>query len=216
MTKRLVLLALLAVAVAAFFASGLHRHVDVESLRGLLQRSGAWGRVIFVLLFPATAFGVPGLLFILSAIALWPPWQAFLLCWTGAVLAAVVGFAYARTIGRDLIAERLPERMRRFEAQVVERGLRTVIVIRLLFYISPPAHWALGLSPVGFGTYLLGTAIGLAPGVALWTFASGSVAAWYAGRATRFWLDLTGLLVIGGLGYALWRRARRAPVAPPV
>ena len=212
MTKRLVLLALLVAGGVLVFATGLHRHLEVESLRGLMERAGWLGPVVFLALFGLQPFGLPGILLMLAAIAVWPQWLAFLLSWAGAVIAGCVGYLFARTIGREWVAARLPERLRRFEQQVVERGLRTVIVCRLLFFLTPPAHWALGLSPVGFGTFVLGSAIGFLPGVAVWTLAGGTVLEWYEGRGPQFGLQVLGLLVLAALGWWLWRRVRRAGI----
>ena len=149
MQLRILLLVLLVGAGVVAWFTGLHEQLEVERLRELLARTGFWGPLLFVLLFGLEGVGVPGILFMMTAVALWPPWLAFLLNWLGAIMAGIVGFAYARYVGRDWVAARLPARMRRFEARVVEHSVQTVIVIRLLFFLAPPAHWALGLSPVG-------------------------------------------------------------------
>lgn len=215
MTKRLVLLALPVTALIGLFATGLHREVDAESLGRLVESAGWAGPALFILLFGLQGLGVPALLYLGIAIALWPPWLAFAFCWAGSLVAGCVGFAYARGVGRDWIAERLPERMRRFESQIVERSLRTVIVFRLLFFLATPAHWALGLSPVGFGPFLLGSAIGLLPGIALYTLAGSAILEWYEGRGTQLAVHSVALLVIGALAFWLWRRVRGPGINEP-
>jgi hypothetical protein len=57
-----------------------------------------------------------------------------------------------------------------YDEAIAARGLRTVIVLRLTFFIAPWAHWLLGLTKVRFRDYVLGTTIGLAPMMALFTW----------------------------------------------
>lgn len=50
----------------------------------------------------------------------------------------------------------------------------TVVVLRLLLFMTPAVNYALALTPLRFRDFLLGSAIGLIPGVIL--FASGAAA----------------------------------------
>ena len=136
--------------------------------------------------------------------AFWSPWEAFLWCWLGAQLAGVVGFGFARSVGRDWIAERLPARMRRFEAHVEERGVRTVIVVRLVFFLAPYAHWALGLSPVSLRDFLVGSAIGYVPAMLVVCLTGAAAFEWLAAQPRELWMGLGALFLLGVL---LWRVA---------
>ena len=160
------------------WSAGLFERFDLEVLRKLVEDAGPWGPLLFVALFSLEGLGVPGIAFMLTAIALWPPPLAFFYNFLGAQAAGVMGFGYARWIGREWVADHLPERVRRFEERVVERGLTTVITIRLIFFLAPPAHWFLGLSPVRFRDYLAGSAIGMLPWLAAITFGGSAVLDW--------------------------------------
>jgi len=165
--RRILLLAALLAAALAAWGLGLPEAIERERLREAVAAAGPLGPLVFVALFSALqALGVPGLLFIGVAIVAWPPWQAFLLVWSGSLGAGCVGFAFARTVGRRWVSAHLPERFRRFDARLATSGLRYVIAVRLLFYLAPPAHWLLGLSGVPFRTAVVGSAIGFAPGSA--------------------------------------------------
>ena len=50
-----------------------------------------------------------------------------------------------------------------------------MIVMRLVLFLMPPAHWALGISRVHFPTFVLGSAIGFVPGIAMLTFLGGGL-----------------------------------------
>lgn len=214
MAKRVVLVGLLLAGLAAAWLTGVFERLDVESLRGLVEAAGIWGPLLFVLLFGLEGLAFPGTLFMLAAIALWPPGMAFLLNWLGALVASLVGFFYARTVGREFIAERLPERFRGLERRVVERGFETVIVVRLLFFMAPWAHWAFGLSPIGWRPYLIGSALAYLPWVALITFFGSALLAWLTAQAGNAWLQaaLAALALLAVL--VLWRRLRRSSAAP--
>jgi len=200
--------AALAAAVLAVAAlSGAFGDLDRERLASLLRDAGPAGPVAFVLLFALLEpFGVPGIAFVAPATLVWSLEVAFLLSWLGAVGAGVVGFTFARTLGRGFAARHLPERFRRYDERLEARGLVTVIAVRLVFFLAPPAHWMLGLSRVRFLPFLLGTALGFAPGIALLVlFGRGLVELVQARPAwTLAALAVTLLVVLG------WRRRGRA------
>ncbi len=196
MWKRIALLALLA------YATGLHEQLRVANLRELVAGAGLWGPALFVLLFGLEGLGLPGIVFMMTAVAVWSPWEAFLWCWLGAQLAGVVGFGFARSVGRDWIAERLPARMRRFEARIEERAVRTVIVVRLVFFLAPYAHWALGLSPVRMRDFLVGSAIGFTPALLVVCLTGAAAFQWLAEQPRELWMGLGALFLAGVL---LWR-----------
>ena len=214
MWLRILLLGLLVGAAVVAWTTGLLDQLEVETLREHLARAGWWGPLLFVLLFGLEGIGVPGVLFMVTAIALWPPWMAFLLNWLGAITAGIVGFAFARYVGRSWVAARLPARIRRFESRVVERSVQTVALIRLLFFLAPPAHWVLGLSPVGFRPFVIGSAIGFVPGMLLVSFAGRPFFSWLSRQPRESWLALAALFP---LGIAVWwlLTRRRTPAPDP-
>jgi uncharacterized membrane protein YdjX (TVP38/TMEM64 family) len=81
-----------------------------------------------------------------------------------ALIAAALTFAAGRWAGRDLLAQRAGDRLRRLDTWIARRGLVAVIVVRLL-PIAPfgVVGYAYGASSVLFRHYLLGTAIGALP-----------------------------------------------------
>ena len=101
----------------------------------------------------------------------------------------------------------MPERLRRYETRLAEHGLRTVIWIRLLFFLFPPAHWILGLSQVRFAPFAVGTVIGLLPGMMLWTFVGVEALDRLGDQPRGVWLLIAAALL--GLFLAQRLRARR-------
>jgi uncharacterized membrane protein YdjX (TVP38/TMEM64 family) len=213
MRKRLALLvAVLALLGGAYGSGSLDSLSSPAEAGALLGESGAWGPIVFVLLFAfLEGLGAPGFLFILAATRVWPFWEAFTLLLIGAVGAAVVGFVAARNLGRDLVERYLPARARRYDEKLAERAFPAVVVVRLLFFIAPWAHWMLGLSRVRFLPFLAGTIVGLLPGMLVATYAGGRGLDWLMEQqleaVAAVAVAVVALVAVG----SWWRRRQRLP-----
>jgi uncharacterized membrane protein YdjX (TVP38/TMEM64 family) len=216
---RAALLASVAAALCLLWWSGaLGDAFEPERVRARLTETGAVGPLVwglaFVLLQP---FGMPGAAFMIPAALVWPPAVAIALCLAGATGAGALAFGLARWIGPEAIVARLPERARRHTLRAREHGFRTAFMVRLVLFLFPPAHWALGVSGIRFGPFLAGSALGFAPGMTVWVLATRE----FFHRLVRLPLwEAAGLgaaLLVLGAGVLWWRRrrARRAVTSPP-
>ena len=115
--------------------------------------------VTMTVLAVGNGLGAPGFLFLLPAVALWHPWESFLLLWLGAIGAGLVGYLFARGVGRRIVERHLPQRLRSFDGYLGAHALRSVIMLRVMLYLATPAHWGLGLSSVSLRPLLLGSAL---------------------------------------------------------
>ncbi len=170
--------------VGAFEAFG-----SADKVHALLDSWGAWAYVLyvvsFVMLMPC---GIPAFVWVLPAGLLWPFWVAYPLSLLAVAGGSSVGFLFARYVARDWVGARLPRRVRRFDELFSARGLRSVILFRLVFQLGAPTHWLLGLSSVGYGTFVVGTVLGAMPAVAL--------VAWY-GPDVIHWVEMHGAMSLG-------------------
>ena len=90
MLKRVAAISLLAAVIGVAYYGGAFEVLDQERMRMWLQASGSSGPLLYVLGFALfEPMFVPGLLFILPASFLWPPWLAFALSWLGSIGACV-------------------------------------------------------------------------------------------------------------------------------
>ncbi len=166
----------LAVAIALFASGAVDILADAERVAAFLRSLGVWGYLLYVVSFALLEpFGVAGILFVVPAAIVWPVWLASLLSIVGATAAGIVGASFARFIARDWVEAHMPARFRAFDQRLAADGLRTVIVVRLLFFLAAPAHWVLGLSSVSFRTLILGSFIGFIPGIVALTLVGGSM-----------------------------------------
>lgn len=205
-------IALTVVALGAVaYASGAAELVaEPARLRALLAEAGPCGPLAYLLAFSLIQpLGAPGVAFVGLAALAWPPCLAFGLAWAGSVGAGTVGFSLARGVGRPWIEPRLPARFRTFDERLATRGLWTVVVLRLLFFLSSPAHWALGLSRVRLVHFLVGSALGFLPGVLLITFGGAKAWAWVRAQPPATWVVLAASATMVAAAVALRRRCAR-------
>lgn len=155
--------------------------LDVDAAEGQawLRQAGGWGLLAFVVAFALLQpLGLAAHLFIVTAALIWAPWVAVLVSWTGALLAGCVAFGFARYVGRSWVQERLPPKLRKWDDRLAERGLRTVVTMRLLLFTFGPMQLMFGVSRVRFWAFVAGSAVGLLPMIAVETWVGGSVVAW--------------------------------------
>ena len=193
------LAAVVASVIAWVYVSGAYEQFDPATMRVWFQDAGAWGGVLFIAAYSCLQpFGVNGLVFLLSAPLIWSPTDAFLLNWAGTIGTGLFSFSGARFVARDWIQERLPQRIRRFDDRLRTHGLRTVFLLRLIFYTTPTVQWALGVSRVSFVPFFAGTVLGVAPFTLMTTLVGVRVAAWLDEHpvATWPWDQLWPVLII--------------------
>lgn len=160
-------------ALAALVAAGLvvawragvfAQAADPKTLAHTLVAMGAWGYLAFIVTYAVfQPFGIPGTVFVVAAALIWPWQTAFVLSMVGTMAASVVGFSFARFVARDWIAARIPARFRRFDEAIARNALRTVVLLRLIFWMPPLLHAFFGVSRVRFWTHFWGSLVGYVP-----------------------------------------------------
>ena len=196
MRNRLILLSVILGIGALGYFGGLFQYLAPDRMRELLTEAGAWGPVVIVVLFTLfEPFGTPGAFFILAAATLWPFWLAFLVNLLGATGAGMFGFAFARYLGRDWVEDRMPERFRKWDDRLSNNGLPIVILFRVVLFLNPASHWALGLSRVPLSTAIAGTAIGFAPGIAVFTYFGAEIVDWFGDQSKAIWIAVAVAIV---------------------
>ncbi|TKH35232.1 TVP38/TMEM64 family protein [Paenibacillus polymyxa] len=106
-------------------------------------------------------------------------WQGALICWLGTTLAALVVYSAVRTLFRDkgrAYLERVPA-LERFN-QVMEKDSFTAVLLARLIPVIPQAavNVYAGVAGFSFWSFMLGTAIGKLPTIAVYAYAGGTFA----------------------------------------
>jgi len=139
--------------------------IDADSLSNAIAGLGIWAIPVFVILFGIGGLlGVPGLVFTIAARLAFGPIWGFVAAYAGALLTVTTAFAIVRVLrGGDAEPPRLPFRWaQRILDGAESRPVLSVVVLRLIFFVSPPLNYGLGFSGLRTRDYVLGSAIGLA------------------------------------------------------
>ncbi|MDC0723492.1 TVP38/TMEM64 family protein [Nannocystis bainbridge] len=215
---RLSVVVLVLLTLAGAYCFGVfERLAEPKILAEGLVAMGAWGYLAFILAYTVLQpFGVPGTIFIVAAPLIWPWRTAFALSMIGTMGASVVGFSFARFVAKDWVSKRIPARLRKYDESLDHAAFRTVVVLRLIFWMPQVLHAFLGVSRVGFWTHFWGSLIGYVPPLLLVSYL-GSEMFDASGRfQTDAWPILAGLLVASLLVAALARaHERRRPSGEP-
>jgi uncharacterized membrane protein YdjX (TVP38/TMEM64 family) len=148
--------------------SGLSHSVSPESLRALLAGAGVLGVLLFVVVFSLGLLAqLPGMLFITVAVLVYGRELGTVIAVGGAIVAVSVSFLVVRRFGGSALSEVNSPLVRRLLAQLDTRPLRSVILLRAVFGVAPFLNYALALSSLGFRDYLIGSAIGMTPTIAV-------------------------------------------------
>jgi uncharacterized membrane protein YdjX (TVP38/TMEM64 family) len=163
-------LAVLGIALAWRYTplSGL---LTADNLRAVLKavRGEPWAVLVVILSFVlAGAMVFPLNVLILTTAAVFGPWLGIIYGGAGALCSALAMYSIGGLLGRDALYRMLGERWRRGVDGVRRKGLLTVVTFRLL-PVAPftLVNLAAGASGIRFADFLLGTVIGLLPGLSL-------------------------------------------------
>ena len=214
MNRKVVAFTVLAAAVVLFFALGGYGWITGDgNVERLLTQTGILGPIIFVLLMWCTQpLGVPGFVYMVPAGIVWPYPLAIALSWIGNIGASYIAFMFARWFARDWVRYRIPPRMHRYDDRLEQGGLRPVILLRLVFGQLPPADWLLGVTKVTQRNFLIGTGIGIIPGVVFFVVAGGSLVDVLRDMPILARRITIGILIGLAVGRRVWKRRKRPSV----
>lgn len=201
---------IVATGLAVYLLGG----IDPKQLQLWLDHAGIWAPIVYIFVYTvATLLVLPSTALNLTGGAIFGPWLGTLWTSIAAIIAAIVAFAFTRTVGRDAIARRLAGRWQAMDAEMRQGGLFYMFAIRLLPIIPYGlVNFAAGLTSIRFRDYLLGTTLGTVPGILPFVMLGSS--GLQAMRTGDFMplvgaLGLTGLLVGGATWYRRRRQSRR-------
>ena len=129
-------------------------------------------------------------------------WQAFVYVMFGALAASAIGFLGGRLLGRDIVERWSGSGIEQLSKRLAKRGTVAVAILRLV-PIAPFAIFNLvaGSSHLGVRQFMVGSLLGLLPGLGAITLFSNSL--WSALKSP----SLTNMLVAGLVGATLFGAA---------
>ncbi|EIC22389.1 VTT domain-containing protein [Thiorhodovibrio frisius] len=163
-----------------------------------------WGPPLATIGFViASLAAVPVTLLILASALLFDPLTGILVALTGSTLSAAAGRLLGAWLGRGLLDRLGGSTVSRIAHRLGQRGLLTILTVRIV----PVAPFAVlnlvaGVLPLRWRDYLLGTLLGMLPGIlALTVFAEGLIAVLGRADPRALALLLVGILALAGLAW---------------
>lgn len=158
--------------------SPLAEHLDVQSLR--LRMAGLRNTAYLPFLFVA-AYLVAGMTMFpmtvlnTTAVLLLGPWKGFEYAYLGNMASAVFTFVVIRYAGRRPLQRISGHKLLALSQRAARRGVLSVIVLRNIPIGFATSSMAAAVSHISFRDYLLGSSVGMLPGIVLVCLLAGSV-----------------------------------------
>lgn len=148
--------------------TGLSDSFSIDRVRALVARSEPFGYVAFVGAFAAgELIHVPGIVFVTAGVLVFGRSAGFVAGLGGGLVSVSTTFFVVRAIGGQALTAVERPFMKRLLAHLDAHPVRTVFLLRLVFWLAPPVNYALALSSIRFRQYFLGSLLGLVVPIAL-------------------------------------------------
>ena len=158
--RSLVLVILVLGAIAHL--TGLTEAVTRERVQEMATSWGVLGFVLYVVAFSVgEIMQLPGVIFVVAAVAAYGPWIGTLAAYLGMLSASVTVFLFGRLVAGRALAEVEHPRVRALMARVDRAPIATVTFLRGVLFVLPGIGYACALSSIRFRDYVIGCAIGL-------------------------------------------------------
>lgn len=174
---------------------------------GAVRHSALAPLVVFAAFIAGSLIAAPITLLILVTAFVFGSVEGFVYAFVGSILGAGVTFWVGRALGRGTVRRLAGGRLNKLSRMLARRGVLTVVAVRIL----PVAPFTLvnmvaGASHLRVRDFLLGTALGMLPGItAVVLFSDRLAATVFEPSAANFaWFALA-LAVIAAVGFALYR-----------
>jgi uncharacterized membrane protein YdjX (TVP38/TMEM64 family) len=161
----------------------------------------AWAPLIVVLAYTPAAYTMfPRWLITMVAVIAFGPWRGFIYGLSGMLLAALVSYLPGRLVRRDTVRRLAGPRVNRMSAVLHERGALAVAIVRML-PVAPyvVVNLVMGALRIRLRDFLVGSAIGLLPGMLASTVLSEQVSRLLVdpARVNGWLIAFAGALLVG-------------------
>ncbi|HJT50576.1 MAG TPA: VTT domain-containing protein [Nitrosospira sp.] len=164
-----ILVAVLALA-AAWRWSPLKEWIDVSTLVALaveFERNPAAPLIMLAVFTLGGLVAFPLTVLIIVCILVFGPWHGFAYSLIGALLSAMATYAVGHLLGQKTVWRFAGKKLRELNRRLARRGLMTIIVVRIIpFAPFTVINLVAGASRIRFRDFMLGSLIGMLPGIA--------------------------------------------------
>ena len=169
--KLVAIVALFAGLTIAWHYPPLSEIARPNSIGPMLQSLAAepWAPILIIGIYLVGGLiAFPVLILIAATAAAFGPVMGLFYAATGALSSAVVTYAVGSLLGRETLQSVIGPRLRRVQRRIVKGGVLAIAAIRMV-PLAPftVVNLVAGASDIKLGAYVLGTLIGMAPGLLL-------------------------------------------------
>lgn len=209
LTAGAVLAVVLALA-AAWRWSALGEWLDLDTLVAVaetLQRTPAGPLIVLAAYVLGGLLVMPVTLLVAGTVLVFGPWLGVAYASGGSLLSAAATYGLGRWLGRGTVRRLAGAGLNRLSRRLKDRGLLTVIAVRLV-PVAPftVVNMVAGAAHIGVRDFLLGTLLGMAPGVIATAVFIDRVAAAIREPGTGSFAILAGVLAVVVAGAVALRR----------
>tara|TARA_R110002072_G_scaffold13365_2_gene56011 strand:+ start:161 stop:673 length:513 start_codon:yes stop_codon:yes gene_type:complete len=138
--------------------SSLSNYFTLEYLESSIRNAGAFGVFLFILMYTiGTLMNIPGFLFLFVGFLVYKGINGILVGYAASVIAVTIHFFFVRSMAGEALSEIKKPFIRRQMAKLTNAPIKTTVILRLIFYVSPPVNYALALSSIKWKHSLVGT-----------------------------------------------------------
>jgi pyruvate/2-oxoglutarate dehydrogenase complex dihydrolipoamide dehydrogenase (E3) component/uncharacterized membrane protein YdjX (TVP38/TMEM64 family) len=171
---KLLVAAIIALAIAAFFASGAHRHLTFENVKAQQAAIQAWYEAhpwqafagFFALYVAVTGLSLPGAtVMTLAAGAIFGLLRGTVLASFASVIGATIAFLASRFVLRDWVQARFTSRLHGINEGIRKEGAFYLFTLRLIPLVPYfVINLAMGLTPIRAWTFFWVSQLGMLAG----------------------------------------------------
>ncbi len=143
-------------------SSGILDRANPDQIRDIVQQWGAYGAVLFIVLFTVgQLLYVPGIFFVIAAGIIYGGTLGFIIGFIGAITAITVSFFAVRLIGGSPLGSAKKPFIAKMLQGLHDRPIRNIAIMRLVVSTAPWLNYILALSSVKYRQYIIGSVLGM-------------------------------------------------------
>ena len=153
-------------------------HLDPQGVVAWLgeARASGWAIPAFALVFGLTSFLAPAFVFFVAAGAVWGFWPGWLIGWVVANAWCSGHFWVGRWLGGERVRGWLERRHMRATLEELEHGgVLPAMIVRQFPLPFIGVNLAAGASPIRYGRWVVGNALGLLPSATVYSYSAAAV-----------------------------------------
>lgn len=170
-----------------------------------------WGPFVGVALFAVLAtLGAPQIVLITTLVLVFGGLGGFVYSMIGKLLACAFGFGVGRWFGAQIIRRYQTETLSKLMQRLAKHGFWASALVRLVPTVpSVIVNIAAGATPMGFGVFMAGTALGSVPKMAAIAFGGRAAVAAFQTNGVGAWASLGVAVVLWAITALVGRRILR-------